>query len=177
MATNSYTSSQISVALLSLLSPIGLCLLSIVLFIGCGDGESADDEGGVMSAQVPLSIIGEYIDPYGSIHEISSDTWTQTFIMEGMEGMEGMEMKNLFQIEQYSTQELYIIAQNSSENEYSPSLWSRFDWLIVEGELWYCQTRFDATSSDEALSSPPADPSDITRTGCGTFPWTMLIDH
>ena len=174
MAKNSYTSSQINGTSSSLLIRIGLCILSIALFAGCGDEEGGDGEGGMTNTQAPLSIIGEYTDPYGTIHEVSNTIWSQIMFVEGMEGMEGMEMISVFKVESYSTEDQYIIAQNSSDNEYSPSLWSRFDWHMIEDELWYCQTRYDAASADEALNTAAADSSDITSEGCGPFPWTAL---
>ncbi|NER27257.1 MAG: hypothetical protein F6J89_06365 [Symploca sp. SIO1C4] len=80
--------------------------------------------------------------------------------------------------------EKVIIAQNDPNNEYYPNLFSQFNWVDYEDNYWYCQQVYNAETEEEAVSHPPADPSNPPAGGCGdpdssgeTFPWSELIPH
>ena len=125
-----------------------LCL-TLIFSGGCGSG---GDE--------PLEIAGSYTDDWEFAHQITDDSWTM--------------MGSVFHITQYSNDNDYLITQNDSDNEYSPDLWSRFDWTYEgNGDLFYCQIVFDAQSEPAALTSTGADRSDLD-TGCGGFGWSRL---
>jgi hypothetical protein len=125
---------------------------SLFLTLGCGGGDE-------------LELIGSYVDGYGTPHEITATTWTM-----------GLgEMASVFHIDEFNNSEEWAVALNDSENAWNPNLWSRFDWTYgPEGDLFYCQTAFDAASKEEALTAAPADRADL-ETGCGGFAWSKMI--
>ena len=66
-----------------------------------------------------------------------------------------------------------MIAINDSNNEYSPGLWSRFDFLVGDGELSYCQISYNSESFTAALGASAADSSDA-EAGCNGSPWSVI---
>lgn len=111
------------------------------------------------AAPEPLSFSGTFIDGWGGEHTIGQDSWVSG--------------SSVFHVATWSNQEQYIVAQNDTDNEWNPDLWSRFDWVTVESQLCYCQTTYDAPTLDDALAAG-ADDSDPATTGCGGFAWSTL---
>ena len=108
-----------------------------------------------------LSIVGVWDDGYGGTYDITSEMITN--------------WGAIFHITQYSNEDLYIIAQNDENNEYNPSLWSRFDWTIdADSNLYLCQTAYDAATEEAALGTEAADATDPANSGCGGFSWSSL---
>jgi hypothetical protein len=105
-------------------------------------------------------LVGTFVDPYEGGHDITADTWTQG--------------ESVFHLMDWSSDQGWIVAENDAGNEWNPGKWSRFDVLEARNGAWYCQTRFDAASEDEARTTPAADDADPTASGCGGFPWTRL---
>ena len=146
-----------------------LTLCVSLAFTACGADDDSDtmNEGGSpaageMMGDAELAIVGSYTDGF-STHEVSTERWTITY--EGT--------PSIFHIDRFDNELGYLVAQNDAENEFSPELWCRFDWLINGEELWYCQIIFDAESAEDAENNA-ADPSDPSMGGCGDFPWTLL---
>ena len=110
----------------------------------------------------PLAIRGDYGDSWGGEHTITQTSW----VSGGAS----------YTISQFDNEAQFIIAQNGDDNEYNPGLWSRFDWAAVNGDLWYCQTAYDAESEDAALATEAADATNPAEAGCGGFGWTQLVD-
>jgi len=108
-----------------------------------------------------LDIAGTWQDSWGGDHRISESRWE----MVGMGSFDVLEFHN---------DGRWIIAQNAADNAWNPGLFSRFDWAFAGPDLWYCQTAFAAATREEAVATPPADPSDPATGGCGGFPWTLL---
>ena len=137
-------------------------------------GHCVCDEGfedwtdGVGCAEETLTITGSYADDWGGHHEVTAQVWRQS----------GFGAASHFFISRFSNAERHVIAQNGPDNEWSPGLWSRFDWTWFDDgagpTLFYCQTVFDAATEGEALEVAPADPADPTTGGCGGFAWTAL---
>lgn len=134
----------------------------------CDEGPGTDDEtssetssetdsetGGDMS----LAIVGTYTDDFGDTHMISETEWSNA--------------AGSFSISQWSNEELWLVAQNAETNEYSPGLWSRFDWAWDGEQLYYCQSVFDGATIDAALAGS-ANADDLAL-GCGGFPWSQLL--
>ena len=113
----------------------------------------------------PLEIIGTYTDEFATTHELTSEAWTITYPGGA---------PSLFWIEEFSNDEGVILARNDAMNEYSPNLYSRFDWVVLQEELWFCQTSYDAESLEAARQTPRADSGDPATSGCNTFPWSRL---
>lgn len=116
----------------------------------------------------PLAIAGAYTDAFGTAHEITDTSWTQTF------GSGTTAAAYAFAITSYDNVEQYLIAENGADNGYFPGLWSRFDWTDVDGDLFYCQSAFDAATEEDAFAAPRADDTDPASGGCGGFAWTAL---
>ena len=57
---------------------------------------------------------------------------------------------------------------------FSPGLFSRFEWVRVGDQLYFCESPFDAATEAAALSAARPDRSDPASTGCGTFAWSPL---
>lgn len=122
-------------------------------------GDTNEDTGDTDEVE-ELAIIGEYDDSWGGIQIIDEDLWSSGDFS--------------FEISQYNNEEHVVIAQNAADNEWNPSLWSKFQWTHdPQQNLFYCQVSFDAAAEADAISIPPADPTSL-ETGCGGFGWTML---
>jgi hypothetical protein len=127
-------------------------------------GDDAAAPGGDAAAE-PLGLIGSYTDAWGTAHEISAASWTQTY--PGSAPM-------VFHVAQFDNAAGWVVAQNDAANEFSAGLWSRFDWLRDGDALWYCQSAYDAASEEAAVAAPAADRADPASSGCGGFGWTNL---
>lgn len=99
-----------------------------------------------------------------TVHTVSDARWTQTYAVGA---------PSAFDVSQYANAGHYLIALNAAENEYFPSLWSRFDWTVAAGITYYCQTAYNAATEAAALATPAADASDLDA-GCGNFSWSVL---
>ena len=139
----------------------------VAALAGCGeepvnsepvDSGLTDDEG--------LAIAGSYVDQYGTEHDITESSWTQTF---------GGYPPSVFDIAVHDNVQEWLVAHNDDANPFNPGAWSRFDWVGGgDGHLYYCQTTFDAPDQDSAeQTARPAD-TDPATSGCGGFPWTDL---
>ena len=74
---------------------------------------------------------------------------------------------------EYNTQG-FVIARNADTNSFGGGLWSRMDWIVLDGIAWYCQIAYDAIDADAARDVAPADTADVATGGCSTFPWSVL---
>ena len=129
------------------------------LAAGCGGfGWSELIEG-----QGPLAIEGEWVDNFDTAHFITSDQWDVG--------------TSVHAITQYDNALRFVIAQNDADNEFSPGLWSRFDFTWDDANVvWYCQTAFGAADEAAALATTAADATDLEGAGCGGFPWSQLLE-
>jgi hypothetical protein len=111
------------------------------------------------SGTTDLEIVGTYADDFGGTHDITADTWT----------MNGVGVFHILSVDNDAD---WLVAQNDAANEFNPDLYSRMDWMESGGDLWFCQTAYDAaTQADaEATAAAGSDPD----TGCGGFSWTRL---
>ena len=70
-----------------------------------------------------------------------------------------------------------LIAQNDSANAYAPGLWTRIDWVRLDGMAPYtwafCLTAYDAPTRAAAEATPPADRA-TPRTGCNGYPFSRM---
>ena len=135
------------------LSLRSVLLMAAFLCISACAGDNTD-------SQSHLNIIGTYVDEFGTTQTITQTTWSDSF-------------GDVFHILSYSNFQEYLIAQNDAANAFNPSLYSRFDWTRFNGDLYYCQSAFDAPDFNTALAAS-ADPSNPSASGCGGFLWTNL---
>ena len=108
-----------------------------------------------------MEIVGAYTDNFDGSHIISMDSWTSG--------------EAIFWIDSYDNEADWLVAQNDSDNGFSPDLWSRFEWTIdAADQLWYCQIVFDAASKQDAEAAESPDRGDLEGMGCNGFSWSML---
>ena len=126
-----------------------------------GDTDSGDTDSGDTDTDVPadIAVAGTWSDNWGGEHTITNDAWVSG--------------GSSFALSAYDNDLGYAIAQNGSENAWSPNLWSRFDWGWQDGELLYCQTAYDAATEADALATPAADLTNPAG-GCNGFSWSVL---
>lgn len=152
-------------------------LWCVIVWTGC-DEQPADDDTSPLDTDDPtvgdtdplesdtLAIAGSYTDEWGTDHTIDETSWVQVSD-DGTLTFDVLSFDNIGRS---------VIAQNGSGNVYNPDLYSRFDWVGgTHGDLFYCQTTFDAATEEAAEATPRADDTDPENTGCGGFPWTNLV--
>lgn len=131
-----------------------------------GADESSDDAGS--TGGEPLEIIGAWVEvfPGGAgmqTHTISEESWA----------IASEFGDSLHHIDSWDARARVLVAQSDESNAFNPGLWGKLEWLYDEGTLYYCQSVYDAETSDAAWSAPGAEPSDLDA-GCGGFPWSPL---
>lgn len=117
----------------------------------------------------PVSIMGDWTDNWGGTHEIDGERWMQS----------GFGAASSFWFTQYDNdaggQDAgWAVAHNDPANPWSADLWSRFHWVTVNGQLWYCQSEYAAATEMDALLSIPPDASNPATGGCSGFSWSTL---
>lgn len=129
--------------------------LFLLLFAGC------HPDAAPVAAQ---SIFGSFEDDYGSRYVVSDSEWVH----------EGYAR---YLIHEFDVEEQYLIARNHDDNPTGAGLWSRIDWMQLEGmppyQWAFCLTAFEAASQQEARSTPPANRA-TPRTGCGGHPFSRM---
>ena len=79
-----------------------------------------------------------------------------------------------YSITQYSNDDMYIIAQNDSNNTYNPIV-ECFDWTVdANNDVYICQIAYDAATEADALNTVAADATDPATGGCGGFTWSLV---
>ena len=134
--------------------------VALMALTGCDDTADGSD-GGV----APISLLGEWVDPFATAHTISEAEWRQVAMGE----------TSTFAILTFDRDAMAIIAENGAANMFEPGKFSRFDWTQLGDRLFYCQTAFNAETAEAAANTEGADPSDPAADGCGMFPWTELL--
>ena len=133
---------------------------------GSGKGGGEDDGGGEDSGEdgsETLEITGNYISDMGEEHVITESYWSMDF---------GAGEVYEYGITQYDNASAWLVAENRSGEE--AGYWSRFDWFIDSaGTLYVCQTEAFAASESDAVTTSPADASDLS-TGCPYYGWLIM---
>ena len=114
-----------------------------------------------------LPFIGSYLEGMVT-HSIDERVWAQTYEMSTSHFVFTM-----IESTEDNTQG-FVIARNADTNSFGGGLWSRMDWLVLDGIAWYCQIAYDAIDADAARDVAPADTADVATGGCSTFPWSVL---
>ncbi len=136
----------------------------LAVLLACGSDDSMGETGGTGGAE-PLEVIGSYTDDFMGTHVVTTDSWTQS----------GQGAPLVFQIEQFDNDADFLVAKNDDANAFNPGLYSRFDWFEDGGQLYFCQSSFDAPTAAEAEMAS-ADSGDLMM-GCGTFAWSTLTPN
>lgn len=108
----------------------------------------------------PLEIAGAWTDDFGGQRDLSSFTWFDF---------------GTHDVLRFDNPNRVAFARNGADT-FAPGRYSRFDWAEVGGDLWLCQSAFDAPTLAAAVATPAADARDPASGGCGFgFPWTRLL--
>lgn len=134
---------------------------------GESDTEAATD-GTDDTGAAGLEIAGQWLEEFspgeGITHTIDETRWEQAADFGTA----------IFHVDGYLNASRFVVARSDAANEFSPDLYSRFDWTWDGDDLYYCIAIFDAPTAEDALAAPPTDPSDLAM-GCGGFPWSALV--
>lgn len=138
---------------------------------GDADTDADTDSDTDADSDTDLEIIGTYTDDWGGTHVIDMKSWVQTYAAADTGSKDSV---SAFAISTYDNDNDYLVAQNDAANEYYAELWSRFDWVYKDGDLFYCQIAYDAKDAATAEAVDTADPTFPADGGCNKSPWTEL---
>jgi len=132
--------------------------LFVALIAGC-----ATSPLGKSNAPDP-QVVGAFTDDYNTTHTITATEWRH-----------GTRAR--YHVVKWNASGQYLIARNDSTNPGDAGLWTRIDWLRLEGMppwTWgYCMTAYNAPSADSAEATRIANRA-APRTGCNGFPFTRM---
>jgi hypothetical protein len=127
-------------------------------------GTASDDSTGAGALDIAGEWFEEFAPGMGITHTIDELRWDQLSDFGDA----------VFHIDSYDNDARYVVAQGDEANEFSPGLWSRFDWTWDGDALYYCTAVYDAATAEDALAAPASEPTDLAM-GCGGFPWSLLM--
>ena len=137
---------------------------------GAGDdaGDDVDDTdtGADTESEAPaaLEIVGNYVSDWGAEVTITTEEWQDVSDFGTMR----------FAIETYDNDADFLAARNSEDNDFNPSMWSRFEWTYEEDALYYCQVLFAESALEDVSDKENLADADDLSEGCAGFPWTKL---
>ena len=109
-------------------------------------------------------LIGEWEDDYGIQYRISETLWDQN-------------PGGQYLISKWDAEQGFLIAQNDSTNSEDAGLWTRIDWVPLEGmapyEWAFCLSAYRENSAESAEVIRIADRSN-PRVGCNGFPFSRM---
>ena len=113
---------------------------------------------------LPVSMIGNFKDDYGSVYSISKNVWVH-------------DTRIKYHLLLYNKEANYIIAKNDEANPSDGGLYTRIDIMSFENmEPWqwgFCLTAYKAASIEEAINTAAADRTN-PRKGCNGFPFSRM---
>ncbi len=140
---------------------ISACATNTAQLPNSTDASQANDDA-PRPDTAPL-VLGTFVDDYGIQYKITSSEWVQI-------------PSSIFHISKWNSEEMYLIAQNDSDNPGDGGLWTRIDWVLLPDMPdypWaYCLTAYDAQSA-EAAEATQAN-RDQPRSGCNGFPFSRM---
>lgn len=135
-----------------------------VAAVAMGLGACATSGPRLTMGTPPDMVVGDFIDDYGSPYSISPTQWAH-----------GAEAK--YRIVEWFVGDEFLVAQNHADNPGEGGLWTRIDWVQLDGANDYpwafCYTVYDAETRAAALEAPPSG-RDMPRTGCNGFPFSRM---
>ena len=119
---------------------------------------------GPPAASPPPGLLGRFSDDYGNDFRISVELFEQL-------------PRGRFHIVEWQATARYLIAHNDDANPGDAGLWTRIDWMPVDGmppyEWGFCMTAYRAPSEAAARATTAADRT-APRVGCNGFPFSRL---
>jgi hypothetical protein len=128
---------------------------------GGGGGPGAECEMPSEPATA-IEIVGSYTDQFGFTVEITTTGWSFG--------------DAVFTFSIVDNDENYAIARGAESAEWNPCAYNTFVWHEEGGDLYYCQSVFDATSECGALHAARPDSEDLLK-GCSGFKWSKLTEN
>lgn len=129
-------------------------------------GSCVSGVGGPASSDpvLPNALVGEFADDYGIEYTITSSEWFQ-------------RPRARYQIVRADTTARYLVARNDDRNPGDGGLWTRIDWIVLEGmppyEWAFCLSAYDAPTMAAAEAVTHAR-RDTPRTGCNGHPFSRM---
>ena len=109
-------------------------------------------------------VLGRFDDDYDNHYTIGPAAWLQ-------------EPRARYHIAAWHPDQQYLIARNDGENPGEPGLWTRIDWVALDGMAPYrwgfCYTTYAAPSLAAAETIAPATRA-TPRSGCGGHPFSRM---
>lgn len=139
-----------------------LFALMIPMLAACADG--GDGVTDANEDPVTIAIAGTWNDNFGTTHIIDATSWSQA----------NTYGESTFAILDFDNERGWAVAQNGSDNGFNPDLYSRFEWVEVGPQIYFCQVLFDGATQEDAEKAGPADASDPATDGCGGYSWSEL---
>lgn len=136
-------------------------MLLLLLVVGNGCARTQD---ATLIGQPPDALTGTFVDDYGVTYTISPTVWQQ-------------HPDNKYRVVAWHPEAGYLVAQNDEQNVSDAGLWTRIDWIPLEGMppyTWaYCLSAYNAPTRDAAAQTQLAN-KDTPRTGCNGFPFSRM---
>jgi hypothetical protein len=118
----------------------------------------------VPTATPPTLLLGEFVDDYGSRYTVSTTEWFHHPAIT-------------YRIVTWNLDKQYAIAQNAPTNFRSAGLWTRIDWMRLEGmepyEWAFCLSAYEAQTAEAAEATEIAR-RDTPKSGCNGFPFSRM---
>ncbi|MGI9628748.1 MAG: hypothetical protein ACR2QM_18075 [Longimicrobiales bacterium] len=137
-------------------------VLAVAVALALGACSGREDLSAL--SEPPAFLVGEFIDDYGSRYSIRPDVWTH-------------HPHASYNVVAWYIDDQFAVARNDPENPGDGNLWTRIDWVQLDGSdeyRWaYCYSTYDAATQAEAVAAVPAVRA-TPRTGCGGFPFSRM---
>jgi hypothetical protein len=131
--------------------------------IGCAGSRSAVSTS-APAAQAPAAVLGAFTDDYGGRYRITGTVWQHG-------------TRNRYDVVAWYPDSQFVIARNADTNPSDGGLWTRIDWMPLEGMAPYtwafCLSAYKAPTREAARATRVANRS-TPRTGCGGFPFSRM---
>ncbi len=132
--------------------------LAALVLVGCAPRLGAPD------GTPPAYVLGTFEDDYGSSYEVTEETWEHVGYAR-------------YHVVRWRPEADYLVARNHTTNPADGGLWTRIDWVRLDGmapyEWAFCLSAFDAPTAAAAESTRVARPG-TPRTGCNGHPFSRM---
>jgi hypothetical protein len=120
--------------------------------------------GRVANDAPPALLVGAFLDDYGGTHRIDSSAWHHG-------------THSTYEIVAWHADSQYVIARNATKNRSDGGLWTRIDWVPLDGMppyTWaFCLSAYKAATRAEAEATRVAK-RETPRTGCNGYPFSRM---
>ncbi len=136
----------------------------VVLLGACSMSRRSVQEAPTVVGAPPAELLGTFEDDYGSVHRVSASAWRHG-------------THSTYEVLSWHSEAQYFIARNATSNRSGGGLYTRIDWMRLDGmapyTLAFCLSAYEAVSVAAAESVRVANRS-TPRTGCNGFPFSRL---